>query len=65
MTLGDEIRQMSDEELAEFLEWEVPDSCTDPETGGDYDCFDAGCANGCPHSKRTANMLKWVLRERD
>ena len=60
MTLGDKIRSMSDEELADFLEWSVLDSCTDPMTGEDYECFAAGCANNCSYKKRTENMLKWI-----
>ena len=51
MTLADEIRDMNDEELAEFLVWEVPDECEDCEH------FDAGCALKCPHDRREKRML--------
>ena len=63
MTLGDRIRSMNDYEMAEFLEWDVPDSCSNPETGIDYECFNYGCRNTCPHGRRTKNMLKWVQNE--
>ena len=63
MTLADRIRQMGDEELAEFLVWEAPDECTDPDTGGDLECFRGGCALQCPHGRRTANMLRHLQKE--
>ena len=63
MTLGDRIREMTDEELADFLQWSVPDSCTDPETEEDCPDFDCGCANNCPHDRKTENMLRWVQSE--
>lgn len=63
MTLGDAIRRMTDEELADFLVWSVPDECRDPETGEDLPCFDNGCAHHCPHDRRAKNMLKFVQRE--
>lgn len=60
MTLGDRIREMSDEELAVFLQWSVPDSCVDPITGDYRECFSGGCANTCNYNKRTGNMLEWI-----
>ena len=63
ITNADRIRAMSDEELAEFLEWEVPYPCCDPNTGIDCERFDVGCANNCPHDKRTENMLELVQSE--
>lgn len=52
MSLADEIRDMSDEELAEFLVWDVPDECDECED------FGSGCAYKCPHERRTARMLE-------
>ena len=51
MTLADEIRGMSDEELAEFLVWDLPDEC---EGCKNSDC---GCAIKCGHYVRTDRML--------
>lgn len=52
MSLSDEIREMSDEELAEFLVWGVPEECDECED------FDSGCALKCPHERRTQRMLE-------
>lgn len=61
--LGDRIRAMSDEELAEFqfLVWEVPNERKDPETRDYLPCFCPGCAWNCPHNRRTDNMCKWLI----
>lgn len=56
MTLADEIRQMTDEELADFLVWSVPDECD----GCEY--FDGGCALDCPHNRRTDRMYEILTR---
>lgn len=57
MSLADEIRSMSDEELAEFLVWEKPDECEDCEN------FDSGCALKCSHNRRTDRMLEILTNE--
>lgn len=58
MSLADEIRAMDDDELAEFLVWELPDECENCED------FDNGCAWNCPHYRRTDRMLKILQGER-
>ena len=57
MRLADEIRAMSDEELAHFLVWDVPDECEDCKY------FDGGCALTCPHDRRTDYMLEILQGE--
>ena len=57
MSLADEIRSMSDEELAEFLVWDKPDECEDCEH------FDNGCALKCPHDRRTDRMMEILTNE--
>lgn len=57
MSLADEIRSMSDEELAEFLVWDTPDECEDCEY------FDNGCALNCHHDRRTDRMLEILTEE--
>ena len=57
MSLADEIRAMDDEELAEFLVWDLPYECEDCED------FDTGCALNCPHNKRTERMLDIIQEE--
>ena len=57
MTRADEIRAMTDEELAEFLVWGVPDECE----GCEY--FKGGCALECPHNRRTDRMLELLEEE--
>lgn len=52
MSLADRIRGMDDEELAEFLVWDLPDECDSCED------FGGGCAYTCPHNKRTDLMLE-------
>ena len=59
MSLADEIREMDDEELAEFLVWSVPDECE-----GCPD-FDSGCALDCEMSRRTNLMLDIITKEED
>ena len=57
MSLADEIRSMSDEELAEFLVWDVPDECDGCEG------FGGGCALACKHTTRTERMLEILQGE--
>lgn len=57
MSLADEIRSMSDEELAEFLVWEKPDECEYCEK------FKCGCGLKCPHDRRTSRMLEILTTE--
>lgn len=56
MSLADEIRSMSDEELAEFLVWNRPDECEGCPN------FENGCAWKCEHKMRTERMLE-ILQE--
>ena len=56
MSLADEIRNMSDEELAEFLVWDLPDECEGCEDFGN------GCALTCKHNTRTERMLEILTR---
>jgi hypothetical protein len=57
MSLADEIREMDDEDLAEFLVWGVPDECDDcPDFAG-------GCALKCEHDRRTQRMLDIITEE--
>lgn len=57
MSLADEIRSMSDERLAEFLVWDVPDVCED------CDHFENGCAWHCPRNRKTDRMLDLLTKE--
>lgn len=56
MSLADRIRDMSDEELAEWLVWNLPDECEDCED------FKGGCARECNYNKRTERMLEILTR---
>lgn len=51
MSLADEIRNMTDEQLAYFLVWGLPDECEDCEK------FGSGCARTCEMETRTQRML--------
>lgn len=57
MSLADEIRAMDDEELAEFLVWDMPNECDECKH------FAGGCALSCPHERRTDLMLNILTRE--
>lgn len=57
MSLADEIRAMSDEELARFLVWDAPDECDNCEGFGN------GCAYSCSYNKRTERMLEILQKE--
>lgn len=56
MSLANEIRNMSDEELARFLVWDAPDECEDCEY------FEGGCALHCSHERREERMLEILTR---
>ena len=56
-TNADRIRSMTDEELAEFLDNNVPDCarlCPD---------FKAGCSWTCSHNQGKDFLLKWLKAE--
>ena len=57
MSIADRIREMSDEELAEFLVYETPDECDK--------CHDieSGCAYHCPRERRIERMLEIITGE--
>lgn len=57
VTNADRIRSMTDEELAEFLDNNVPDCarlCPD---------FKAGCSWTCSHNQGKDFLLKWLQSE--
>lgn len=57
MTIADEIRSMTDEELARVLMWNVPDACEDCKN------FDSGCARKCPYERMVELMLEVITRQ--
>ena len=59
MNLADEIRDMTDEQLARFLVWELPDECEDCEN------FGCGCALTCKMETRTQRMLDILTKTVD
>lgn len=59
MTNADRIRSMTDEELADFLDNNVPDCarlCPD---------FKAGCSFGCQHNQGKDFLIAWLKSEED
>lgn len=57
VTNADKIRSMSDEELAEFINWGVPDCsnfCSD---------FEQGCSSHCKHNFGNDVLLEWLQSE--
>ena len=57
MTRADKIRSMSDEELAEFINFGTPDCsdfCSD---------FKQGCPFGCEHNHGNDVLLEWLQSE--
>lgn len=57
MTIADEIRSMTDEDLARFLVWGVPDECEDCKN------FSSGCARDCSYERRVKLMLEIITRQ--
>ena len=64
MTNADRIREMTDDELAELLEWRaMPDMGFVPDCDEHCEDYASGCALECPHDRREKNVREWLRKE--
>lgn len=63
MTNADKIRQMSDDELVELLEWRTVNCISIPECDEGCEWFSSGCAGSCPTERRERAIREWIHRD--